>query len=138
MLRQAFLAALFVFGTAVGSTSAEEAGSAGIEGTIRGQIDAFLADDFATAFTYASPMIRSIFRTPENFGLMVRQGYPMVWRPSDLRFLDQREAGGRHYQRVQILDQAGVPFIAEYEMIETEKGWLINGVRIERAPEVGA
>ncbi|MGB5560310.1 MAG: DUF4864 domain-containing protein [Paracoccaceae bacterium] len=111
---------------------------AGIEGTIRSQIDAFLADDFATAFTFASPMIKGIFGNPDNFGMMVRQGYPMVWRPSDVRFLDLKDIGGRSVQRVQILDQAGVPYIAEYEMIQTVDGWQINGVRIEQAPEVGA
>ena len=80
-----------------------------IEGTIRGQIDAFLADDFATAFSFASPMIKGIFGNPDNFGMMVREGYPMVWRPSDLRFLELEDLGGRSVQRVQILDQAGVP-----------------------------
>jgi hypothetical protein len=118
--------------------NAQEARSESIESTISGQIDAFLADDFARAFTYASPMIRGIFQTPETFGQMVRQGYPMVWRPSDVRFLDLEDLGGRMLQRVQILDQAGVPYIAEYEMIRTEDGWQINGVRIERSPEVGA
>ena len=49
-----------------------------IEKVISNQIDAFLADDFETAFTYASPMIKDIFGTPEKFGQMVRQGYPMV------------------------------------------------------------
>jgi len=118
--------------------AAQTESSDAIRGTIQSQIDAFLADDFATAFTFASPAIKGMFGNPDNFGMMVRQGYPMVWRPSDLRFLDLREMAGRHYQRVQIVDREGVPYIAEYEMIETAEGWQINGVRIERAPEVGA
>lgn len=112
--------------------------SAGIQGTIQSQIDAFIADDFVTAFTFASPMIKGMFETPENFGRMVQQGYPMVWRPSDVRFLDMEDLGERKLQRVQILDQAGVPYIAEYEMIQTPEGWQINGVAIVRAPEIGA
>lgn len=136
-MKRLVLAAVLAIGTAGAPVLAQQEGSA-IEGTIRGQIDAFLADDLVTAFSFASPMIRSMFGNPDTFGTMVRQGYPMVWRPSDLRFLDLREVAGRHYQRVQILDQQGVPYIAEYEMIETAEGWQINGVRIEPAPEVGA
>ncbi len=137
-MRRLVLAAILAIGAATAPGLAQEDGSAAIEGTIRGQIDAFLADDFVTAFTFASPMIQGMFGNPDNFGMMVRQGYPMVWRPSDVRFLDLREGTGRTYQRVRILDQQGVPYIAEYEMIETAEGWQINGVRIERAPEVGA
>lgn len=137
-MRRLVMAAILAIGAATAPGLAQEDGSAAIEGTIRGQIDAFLADDLVTAFSFASPMIRSMFGNPDTFGTMVRQGYPMVWRPSDLRFLDLREVAGRHYQRVRILDQQGVPYIAEYEMIETAEGWQINGVRIEPAPEVGA
>ena len=94
--------------------AAQTESSDAIRGTIQSQIDAFLADDFATAFSFASPAIKGMFGNPDNFGMMVRQGYPMVWRPSDLRFLDLREMAGRHYQRVQIVDREGVPYIAEY------------------------
>ena len=59
-----------------------------VQAIINGQIEAFQKDDFAAAFTYASPSIRSMFGTPENFGKMVQRGYPMVWRPKDVRFLD--------------------------------------------------
>ncbi len=137
-MRRLVLAAVLAMTAATTPLLAQQEGKTGIERTIRGQIDAFLADDFAKAFTFASPLIQGMFGNPDNFGMMVRQGYPMVWRPSDVRFLDLRESGGRQYQRVQILDQLGVPYIAEYEMIETAEGWQINGVRIERAPEVGA
>ena len=44
-----------------------------IQKTIQSQIDAFLADDFARAFTFASPNIKGIFGTPENFGAMVKK-----------------------------------------------------------------
>ena len=137
-MRRIALALALGLGVLASPLQAQQEGAAGIQGTIQGQIDAFLADDFVTAFTFASPLIKGIFGTPENFGTMVRQGYPMVWRPSDVRFLDLEDLGVRKLQRVQILDQAGVPYIAEYEMIETADGWQINGLRIERAPEIGA
>ena len=68
----------------------------GIELTIEGQIEAFLADDFSSAFTYASPNIRELFGSAERFGAMVRNGYPMVWRPDEFRFLELREIDGRY------------------------------------------
>jgi hypothetical protein len=109
----------------------------GIEGTIRGQIDAFLKDDFATAFGFASPTIKGMFGTPENFGAMVRNGYPMVHRPADVTMLDRREVAGRLWQRVQITDQSGRVHLLDYQMIETAEGWQINGVQLLTAPGVG-
>lgn len=108
-----------------------------VASVIRKQIDAFRADDFATAFTFASPGIRQMFMTPENFGAMVRNGYPMVYRPKDLRFLDQREENGARYQSVEITDLSGARYYLEYEMVETPYGWQINGVRFIRPPDVG-
>ena len=109
-----------------------------ITATIQSQIDAFLADDFETAFTFASPNIKRIFGSSERFGMMVRQGYPMVWRPGSVRYLELEEKFGGLYQKVLITDGNGVPHVLEYQMIETAEGWQINGVQILRAPEVGA
>lgn len=110
----------------------------GIEGTIRSQIDAFLQDDFTAAFEFAAPNIRQIFRTPENFGAMVRNGYPMVWRPEDLRFGPLREIEGRLWQRVLVTDVAGKSFVLEYEMREVAGDWRIAGVRVIPAPGISA
>lgn len=109
-----------------------------IQGVIQSQIEAFLKDDFATAFTFASPAIKGIFGTAERFGMMVRQGYPMVWRPADVQFLELRERAGQPVQRVMITDASGTVFLLDYEMIAAGEGWQINGVQVVRAPEVGA
>ncbi len=110
----------------------------GPRAVIEAQIEAFQADDFDTAFDYASDAIRRIFGTPERFGQMVRQGYPMVHRPADLRFLDSTERGARTLQRVMVADQAQRLHVLEYEMIQTEAGWRINGVRILPGGAAGA
>ncbi|WP_413720388.1 DUF4864 domain-containing protein [Silicimonas sp. MF1-12-2] len=110
----------------------------GIESTIRSQIDAFLIDDFATAFTFASPNIKSLFGSSERFGQMVRNGYPMVWRPGEVRFLELRDIDGALWQKVMIRDQAGEFHMLDYQMIEGPEGWQINGVQILRRPDVGA
>ncbi len=109
-----------------------------IENTIQSQFDAFIARDVEGAFQYASPNIQGMFRTPENFGLMVQQGYPMVWDPGQVDFIDLQSLGGVVVQRVQVIDQAGRAHYLGYAMVETEAGWVINGVQILRAPDVGA
>jgi hypothetical protein len=118
-----------------GATVAQERG---IEETIGQQLEAFKQDDFGAAFDFASPTIRNIFRTPENFGAMVRQGYPMVWRPAEVTYLEQREIAGAIWQKVQITDSAGRVHILDYQMVQTVDGWQINGVQLLRQPDVAA
>ena len=110
----------------------------GIEATIGAQIEAFLADDFATAFTFASPMIQGMFGTHQRFGQMVRNGYPMVWRPGDVQYLEMRNVDGALWQRVMIRDQLGGIHMLDYQMVQTDGVWRINGVTLVRAPDVGA
>lgn len=101
-----------------------------MQSVIDRQIEAFQADDFAKAMEYASPGLQTYFGTPEIFGRMVTQGYPMVWRPGNLRYLEARVEDGVHWQRVMIEDQDGAVHILDYRMLETEAGWRINGVQI--------
>lgn len=110
---------------------------ADIQGVINDQIAAFGANDVETAFSFASPAIKGMFGTAQNFGMMVQNGYPMVWRPGDVRYGDLRDLGGRKVQSVLITDLQGRGFIADYEMIETPEGWQINGVSIREAEDVG-
>lgn len=109
-----------------------------IEQTIQSQINAFLADDFATAFTFASPGIQNMFRTPENFGAMVRNGYPMVWRPRDVTFGDLRDLSGALWQEVILTDQTGQRHVLAYQMEQRDGVWRIAGVQILPQPEVAA
>jgi len=109
-----------------------------IQNTIQSQIDAFLADDLARAFTFASPTIKGIFGTPENFGAMVKQGYPMVYRPAEVQMMDLREVAGNLWQRVRITDQVGAGWYLDYMMVETADGWQINAVQILPAPISGS
>jgi len=106
-----------------------------IESVIQRQLDAFLQDDFSTAFTYASPSIKSLFGTPERFGAMVRNSYPMVWRHAEVRFLDSETRDGRLWQNVMIRDAGEALHILEYQMVEGDDGkWKINAVRFREAP----
>jgi hypothetical protein len=109
-----------------------------IQSTINSQIEAFRASDFETAFTYASPGIQQMFRTPANFGSMVVTGYPMVVNPAMVEMQDLRTVAGALWQRVRVTDQKGQAFLLDYQMIEGPDGWLINAVQLQKAADVGA
>ncbi len=109
-----------------------------IEANIRAQIEAFQADDFDSAFSYASPTIQQVFRSPENFGAMVKNGYPMVWRPAELRFLDLRDVAGQLWQKVMITDAKGHVHVLDYQMVNLEGIWKINAVQVLEAPGIAA
>jgi hypothetical protein len=111
------------------ATSAQ-AQDAEIKDTINRQFDAFRVDDFGTAFEFASPNLQRLFQTPENFGRMVTQGYPMVWRPGEVRFLELDAQGDTFWQKVMITDMNGRVHILAYRMLQTDAGWRINGVQI--------
>ncbi len=109
----------------------------GIRAVISSQFEAFLADDVESAFSYAAPGIQRIFVTPEGFGSMVQNGYPMVWRPAETRFLELRELDGALWQKVLIRDQAGAWHVLDYEMMRVDADWRIGGVQYLRQAEFG-
>ncbi len=133
-MRNGLYAVLFAAVLALPAAAQEEP----IRNTIQSQMEALQADDFARAFTFASPTIKGMFGTPETFGAMVKQGYPMVYRPSQVQMMDLREVAGNLWQRVHVVDQAGAGWYLDYMMIETAEGWQINAVQLLPAPDVGA
>ncbi len=138
-MRQRILAIVVSLGLAFPVSAAEVLPSEpAIEQTIQSQIEAFLIDDFSRAFTFASPSIHAFFGNAERFGAMVRNGFPMVWRPGEFRFLELRDIDGQFWQKVLIRDEQGAVHLLDYQMIQTPEGWRINGVQILRAPDAGA
>ena len=135
-MRAILLAAIQAVGLGQAAQAVDQ--STAIRQVISDQIAAFEADDFATAFAFASPGIRAIFGTPGRFGAMVREGYPMVWRPGEVRFADLAERGGRTLQRVLVTDTAGALYVLEYEMVQDGQGWRIDGVRVLDEGAAGA
>lgn len=123
---------------ALGLSGTARADEAALRAVISSQIEAFLAEEVDRAYSFASPFIQRKFGTPETFGTMVREGYPMVWRPSDVTFLDAEVIAGKLWQSVLVRGPAGKAWIVDYEMVELEDGWKINGVQVRAAPEVAA
>lgn len=111
-----------------------KADEADMRAVISSQIEAFQADDFETAFGFASPMIQGIFGTPDNFGTMVREGYPMVWRPAEVQFLGTEMVHGQLWQNVMIRDAEGRVHVLGYQMITGEDGWKVNAVKVQKVP----
>lgn len=129
-MKRIILAALLAAGPVLADEDA-------IKGVIGAQIDALEQDDFPTAFTYAAPGIQGMFGTPERFGQMVRQGYPMVWRPGSVEYLGVEVEGRTWAQDVLVTDRDGQLHLLEYSMIETAAGWKIAGVRFKERPDLG-
>lgn len=114
-----------------------------IVGTINAQLDAFRRDDGARAFSYATPALRRLFGTPENFMAMVRGGYQPVYRPRSVEFLDARivpeEGGARTGQAVRFVGPDGRAVIAIYTMEQQPDGsWRIAAVQLIRTEELSS
>jgi len=110
------------------SAETSETDRAEIVRVIGAQMDAFLRDDGTEAFSYAAPSIRAMFQTPERFMSMVQRGYPPVYRPQDVKFLDLVESDGRPLQKVQVIGPDGLPVMAVYTMeLQPDGTWRIAG-----------
>lgn len=110
----------------------------GISQTIQSQMQAFRDQDVGQAWTYASPMIQGIFGTPEAFGRMVQQGYPMVWQPGEVQMMELRTVAGALWQRVRVTDAGGRGWYLDYRMVPGPKGWLIDAVQLLPMQDLGA
>lgn len=137
MMRR-MITAMMALGLAVVMAVSAQAQDAEIEATISNQLEAFKADDFEKAFTYASPNIQAIFGSPMRFGQMVTTGFPMVHRPADVRFLELSDIQGFQFQQVEIRDGQGVFYVLAYKMVQVEDAWRIDGVQILPSREYGA
>ena len=101
---------------------------------IQAQLNAFAADDARRAFSYAAPSIRTMFETPERFLAMVRDSYPMVYRPGAVSFFKPEAVKGGIVQLVKFSDLDGAEWIATYHLQrQRDKSWRIAGCVIAPA-----
>ena len=96
--------------------------------TISSQIDAFKDNDVKKAYTFAAPNIQAQFPNPDIFGLMVRNGYPIIWKPKSYKFTTFKDLGNNCIQRV--LFQSYDGSLESYDYILEKSGnlWKIAGV----------
>jgi len=98
-----------------------------VRDAVQGHLAAFAADDAVLAFSWAAPNVRQALGTAEGFMAMVREAYPVIYRPASVAFLRPQNRDGRVVQRVQMLDAAGEAWLASYFLQRGGKGWLITG-----------
>ena len=132
------LVTLLVFIACLGSWSAKAEEpvvpnsevQAAIQSVIDSQLKAFQRDDGIEAYSYASPAIQQKFSTVDIFMSMVRNGYPAVYRPAYVEFLDARIIAPHTAQAVKFIDGQGQGLIMIYFMEQQPNGsWLIDGVQ---------
>jgi hypothetical protein len=110
-----------------------------VQNVIEQQIQAFLRDDGATAYSFAAPTIKQMYPTVDAFMAMVKNGYPQVYRPRTHSFGEIKEQPGYLEQSVDIVDGQGNFWTAVYTLRQDADGtWKITGCFIQKAPGVGA
>lgn len=114
--------------------TAEEA--AAFRGVISAQVEAFRADAWERAFSYASPNIRTMFGDTDRFRFMVMDGYEAVARPQVFEFEEATTVNGRPTQPAFVIGPDGVAKRALYFMERQPDGsWKIDGVVLETLPD---
>lgn len=98
-----------------------------VRAVVQGQLAAFAADDADKAFSYAAANIREALGTAAGFMAMVRNAYPVVYRPASVAFLKPENKDGQVIQRVQMVDASGDAWLAIYSLQREGTSWLITG-----------
>ncbi|MCD2184429.1 DUF4864 domain-containing protein [Rhizobium sp. GN54] len=105
-----------------------------VQKVIAAQIEAFLADDAAAAYAFASPAIRQKFPDETSFFDMVKRGYAPVYRPGNFAFGRSRVADDTVLQEVLISGSDGKDWTAVYQVVRQPDGsYRINGVHMMRS-----
>lgn len=132
------LVLLCLLGTAAATVRASGPGD-DIRTVIQAQLRAFQADDADAAWSFAAPVIKWKFGSPDAFMEMVRTGYPAVYRPRSVVFGELKQVGAEWAQDVRFVGADGLGVIARYIMQRQDDGrWQIAGVYVRPAPELGA
>ena len=99
-----------------------------VRNTISSQIEAFKENNIEKAYRFAAPNIQAQFPNPEVFGLMVRNGYPVIWRPKSFKFTKFQDLGTKCVQRVLFQSYKGSLETYDYVLEKYDDLWKIAGV----------
>lgn len=103
----------------------------GVRTVVQAQLDAFAKDDAEKAFSYAAPNVREAVGTASGFMAMVRSGYPVVYRPASVAFLQPEGKDDVAIQRVQMTDASGDSWLAVYSLQRQKNtAWRITGCNV--------
>lgn len=141
MLRSVLAAVLLAFISVVAfAQSISETEKTEFQRIIAAQIGAFRADDGPTAYSFAAPVVRNIFPTPEIFMSMVKRGYSPVYRPQSFNFTEALiDPMGRPTQKMLVVGPDGKTYEALYSMEKQPDGtWRISGCALLEIPGLDA
>src|SRR5919108_3724955 len=129
---RSILLALALIPTLLGAALADDASVAAAQSTIEAQLKAFLADDNATAYSYAAPNVKSIFPTLETFMGMVTGGYKPVQKPQSYSFGKSEWMGTTTIaQQVFLVGPDGKDYEALYTLeLQPDGVWRVTGVSL--------
>ena len=99
-----------------------------VRSTISSQIEAFKENNIKKAYRFAAPNIQAQFPTPEVFGMMVKNGYPVIWRPKSFKFTKFQNLGNKFIQRVLFQSYDGGLETYDYILEKYADRWKIAGV----------
>tara|TARA_B100000902_G_C27149517_1_gene832986 strand:+ start:634 stop:1056 length:423 start_codon:yes stop_codon:yes gene_type:complete len=94
---------------------------------VSGQLEAFKSNDALKAFSFAAPIIKAKFETPEIFMKMVETAYEPVSNPKNYFFLKSKIFDSGVLHQVQIISQKNQSYIATYSLILSDGNWKITG-----------
>ena len=108
------------------------------QSVIDGQLKAFLADDGATAYSFAAPSVKRIFPTVDTFMNMVTNGYAPVRKPQSYSFGKVEQTGPTSIiQQVLIVGPDGKDYEAVYTLEQQEDGsFKITGCSLRASTSV--
>ncbi|TPK99307.1 DUF4864 domain-containing protein [Mesorhizobium sp. B2-4-12] len=105
------------------SASAGDADIKAAQAAIDGQLKAFIANDGATAYSFAAPNVKQIFPTVDTFMNMVTNGYAPVRKPQTYSFGKVKETSpGSIVQQVLIVGPDGKDYEAVYTLQQQPDG----------------
>lgn len=131
-----FLLTAFTAGFALQAEPARADDAATARAIIESQINAFLADDMVTAYSFAAPSIKRMYPDESRFFDMVKRGYQPVYRPGNFAFGRSKTAadGSGLFQEVLIEGPDGQDWTALYSLERQPDGtFKINGVQMIKA-----
>lgn len=129
LIALAFIPALFAC-----SAFADEAGTQAAQSSIEAQLKAFIADDNATAYSYAAPNVKQIFPTLDVFMGMVTGAYKPVQKPRSYSFGKTEWNGTKVAQQVLLVGPDGKDYEALYTLeLQPDGVYRITGVSLREA-----
>lgn len=108
-----------------------------VRAVITSQLEAFRANDGATAYSFASPTIKSMFGSEDRFMSMVQQGYPPVYRSSNVVFGPMTTYGKGYKQEVNLSGPDGDSWVATYTLERQDDGSMkITGCTLRKSTDI--